>query len=619
MGAILVFLALLAPIAFFIRPMSLPTAFSRPARHSILLHDAQQQQWLYFQQPSKILVAQTCDAVMPLLKTMQEAVDKGYYAAGFLSYEAAPAFDSGYSVQPCHDFPLAWFGLYSEPQPVTLPKLPNSHTAPLTWVPDISRDRYHQSIQQIKAAIAEGRTYQVNYSFRLRSPLASDPFAYFLRLIHAQKAQYSAFVDLGDWVICCASPELFFEWREGVLTSRPMKGTAARGLTYASDRAIAQALRHSEKNQAENLMIVDMIRNDMGRIAQIGTVEVPRLFDIEQYPTLWQMTSPVRCQTTVALPDLFQALFPCASITGAPKHSTMQIIQALEASPRRIYTGTLGFVSPQRTAQFNVAIRTVLINQQTATAEYGIGGGIVWDSDATDEYTECCTKAQILTQSQPGFALLESLLWEPDRGYFLLDLHLQRLQQSAEYFGFLIDLDAVRAHLDQVAHQAVHPVARQTPQKLRLTVSASGELQSQFTAIAPPSMHPIRLALSPIPVDSSQVFLYHKTTHRLVYDIARQSLPTADDVLLWNERGEVTESCIANLVVELEGQHYTPPITCGLLAGTYRRWLLEQGTLRERVIHLDELSHCTRLWTINSVRKWQTATLLPTSYVEQSP
>jgi para-aminobenzoate synthetase / 4-amino-4-deoxychorismate lyase len=595
--------------------MPLPTAFSRPARHSVLLYDAQQQQWLYFQQPTSILVAQTCDAVMPLLQAVQQAVDAGHYAAGFLSYEASPAFDAGFAVQPCDDFPLAWFGLYAEPQPVTLPEVPNAHIDPLTWVPDISRDRYQQSIQQIKAAIAEGRTYQVNYSFRLRSALEGDPFAYFLRLIHAQKAQYSAFVDLGDWAICCASPELFFEWQAGVLTSRPMKGTAARGLTYASDRAIAQALRHSEKNQAENLMIVDMIRNDMGRIAQTGTVEVPRLFDIEQYPTLWQMTSPVRCQTSVALPDLFQALFPCASITGAPKHSTMQIIQTLETSPRRIYTGTLGFVSPHRTAQFNVAIRTVLVNQRTATAEYGVGGGIVWDSDATDEYTECCTKSQILTQSQPGFALLETLLWEPDRGYFLLDLHVQRLQQSAEYFGFSINLDAVRSHLNQVFHPTVEGV----PHKLRLTVSASGELQSQFTAIAPPAKHPIRLRLSPIPIDSNHVFLYHKTTHRLVYDTARQSLLTADDaladdVLLWNERGEVTESCIANLVVELEGQRYTPPIACGLLAGTYRRWLLEQGTLQERVIHLNELSQCTRLWTINSVRKWQTATLLPASY-----
>jgi para-aminobenzoate synthetase / 4-amino-4-deoxychorismate lyase len=587
-------------------PIALPLAPTLPDRHSVLLYDVQHQQWLYFQHPVTVCIARTCGEVMPLLETVQQAVDRGYYAAGFLSYEASPAFDPGFAVQPCDDFPLAWFGLYRAPQAVILPDVAGHRAAPLAWTPDITRDRYQHSIQAIKTAIAQGLTYQVNYSFRLQAALEADPFTYFLHLIQAQKAQYSAFVDLGDWTICCASPELFFEWRDGGLISRPMKGTAARGLTYGSDRAIAQTLRHSQKNQAENLMIVDMIRNDMGRIAQLGTVQVPRLFDIEQYPTLWQMTSPVHCHTTATLPEILQALFPCASITGAPKHSTMGIIANLETSPRRIYTGTLGFISPHRTAQFNVAIRTVLVNKRQATAAYGIGGGIVWDSAADDEYAECCTKAQILTRNQPNFALLETLLWEPDMGYFLLDLHLKRMQQSADYFGFLINIAAIRSQLQRES-QNHH---WQTSQKIRLTVSSTGAMHSTMAAIAAPDTQPIRLGISPNPVDSQDVFLYHKTTHRLVYETARQQLPDADDVLLWNERGEITESCIANLVVELDGRLYTPPVSCGLLAGTYRQWLLDQGKVQERVIHLDALPHCTSVWAVNSVRKWRSAIVL---------
>jgi para-aminobenzoate synthetase / 4-amino-4-deoxychorismate lyase len=562
------------------------------------------------------LLARTPAEVMPLLAAVQHGVDQGYYAAGFLSYEAAPAFDASFVVQPCEDFPLAWFGLY--PEPTVCPSLPDledvsSHgpfaeglspdrespdCVSLDWSPDISRDRYHHAICQIKAAIAQGRTYQVNYSFRLRSPWQADPFRYFRQLIQAQQAQYGAFIDLGEWVICCASPELFFDWYDGLLTSRPMKGTAARGLTYARDRAMAQALRQSSKNQAENVMIVDMIRNDMGRIAQLGTVQVPRLFDIEQYPTLWQMTSPVQCRTTAALPDLMQALFPCASITGAPKSSTMGIIADLETSPRRIYTGTIGFMTPQRTAQFNVAIRTVLINMVDHRAEYGVGGGIVWDSEAADEYDECCTKTKVLTQQRPGFDLLETLLWEPTSGYFLLDLHLQRLQQSAAYFGFPMDRAAIEQHLRHLA------TPWQTPQRVRLTLAATGQLTHQAIAHAATS-DPVRIGICPFPVDPNNVFLYHKTTHRCIYTQAQQARPDAEDVLLWNPQGEITESCIGNLVAEWQGQLYTPPVDCGLLAGTYRQWLLHQGKLQERVIRLDDLPNCTQLWRINSVRQWQ--------------
>jgi para-aminobenzoate synthetase / 4-amino-4-deoxychorismate lyase len=572
--------------------------------NSAILYDAQHQQWLLFQQPYQVLTAYTVADILPLLETVQQQVDQGLYAAGFLSYEASPAFDQSFRVQPSSNFPLAWFGLYRKPDRLTLDTTADD-SFQLDWTPSISHQHYQSIIHRIKHYIAQGLTYQVNISFRLRSPFSSDPWSYFLQLIQAQEGLYGAFINLDHWTICCASPELFFQWHDGHLLSRPMKGTAPRGLTWEGDRLMAKTLHQSSKNQAENLMIVDMIRNDMGRIADIGSVQVPRLFDVEQYPTLWQMTSPVTCTTKASVAEILQALFPCASITGAPKASTMSIIAELEDSPRHIYTGTIGFITPNRTAQFNVAIRTVLIDKVTQTAEYGVGGGIVWDSVDTHEYDECCTKAQILTQKRPSFDLLESLLWTPTQQYFLLDLHVQRLQNSAHYFAFLVDIEDVHRQLEAIA-----PTLPSIPHKVRLRLSKQGTVYIDSAPLMP-NNSPLQIRLATHPVNSANVFLYHKTTHRTVYKQAyeqtKRSHPNLDDVLLWNERGELTESCTANLVVEWDGQWYTPPISCGLLAGTFRTWLLQQGKLQERVLRVNDLQHCSRIFLINSVRHIQDA------------
>jgi para-aminobenzoate synthetase/4-amino-4-deoxychorismate lyase len=373
-------------------------------------------------------------------------------------------------------------------------------------------------------------------------------------------------------------------------------------LTYSSDRQQAAWLSHSEKNRAENVMIVDMIRNDLGKIARTGTVNVTQLFNLEPYPTLWQMTSSVSCQTTAPLPEIMRSLFPCASITGAPKPQTMQIIAELEDTPRRIYTGAIGFIAPERRSQFSVAIRTVLIDKTQQRAEYGVGGGIVWDSTAAAEFEECCTKAKVLTQPPPEFSLLETLLWTAESNYFLLDLHLQRLSDSASYFSFPIDVEEIRRQLMQITEQMTSD-----RYKVRLLVSRQGDLTCDWQPLAKPSKEPLRITISPAPIDSNHVFLYHKTTHRQVYQQAQRSHPDFDDVLLWNEKGELTESCIANLVVELEGQYYTPPVSCGLLAGTMRSSLLEQGMIQERVILLQELQQCSRIFLVNSVRQMREA------------
>ncbi len=568
---------------------------------TVIIHDAQSQTWLDFRDPVAILIAHTPKQVLSLLETLQQQIDQHHlYAAGFLSYEASCAFDPGFAVKTT-PFPLAWFGLYLKPEAIKLP--PPSPSQSLHWTPSITRPQYQQAFDQVKSYIRQGLTYQVNLSFRLNAQFQQNPWQYFNQL--AQNAQYGAFIETPDWAICCASPELFFHQNNHEIHCRPMKGTVPRGLTHDGDRLLAQWLRNSEKNQAENIMIVDMIRNDLGRVAQLGTVKVTNLFNIEQYPTLWQMTSSVQCLTQATLSEIFQALFPCASITGAPKLQTMKIIAELEDIPRKIYTGTIGFITPNRTSQFNVAIRTVLINKNDQTAEYGVGGGIVWDSQATDEFEECLTKAKILTDQQPKFSLLETLLWTPEKDYFLLDLHLKRLTASAQYFTFPIDQSTVHNYLKAIAQ-----TLPTQPQKVRLLLSPQGTLTHESIPLTQ-THTPLRVCLASSPVDSTNVFLYHKTSDRQIYTQAQQQCPGYDDVILWNENGELTEFCTGNLVVELDRQWYTPPLECGLLAGTFRAWLLDQGIVQERIIRVKELASCSRVFLVNSVRQKQEAIIYP--------
>ena len=572
--------------------------------NSVVLRDVVNQRWLHFHHPVKILSADCIEAVTPLLEAVQQQVEQqGYYAAGFVSYEAAPAFDRSLTVKDCDHFPLAWFGLYAQPEVIELPIAAKSNSIAPVWNSSISRQGYQEAIQRIKHHIAQGDTYQVNFSFRLRAA-SIEPWDFFLQLVKNQETHYAAFINLENWAICSASPELFFQLNHDTLLCRPMKGTASRDLTYGRDLDRAKALRHSEKDQAENLMIVDMIRNDLGQISRIGSVQVNQLFEIEQYPTVWQMTSSIEGSTTANLAEIFQALFPCASITGAPKIRTMQIIADLEAAPRRIYTGAIGFLAPGRIAQFNVAIRTVLIDKLKQVAEYGVGGGIVWDSIETNEFEECQIKARILTQQQPQFDLLESLLLTSDKEYFLLDLHLQRLQESASYFAFALNINAVHEQLKAIAQPLPH-----TPHKVRLLVSKTGKIHVEAEQIIDRPAQRLQVGIAESSIDSSNLFLYHKTTHRSIYDRAKQTFPELDDVLLWNQRGELTESCFANLVVEWDGQWYTPPVQSGLLAGTLRAWLLQQKRVQERVLYLEDLPHCSRVFLVNSVRQIQAASV----------
>ncbi len=557
----------------------------------------QNEEWLHFENPQRVICAEHPDLVRGALREVERLVEqKGWHAAGFVSYEAAPAFDSALHVLSNGDFPLLWFGLYLEPHRLKtgeiFPSIPKSTEPQRDFRCPVSRESYNTAIEKVKDHIAQGRTYQVNYTMRLNSDFNGGEWDFFLNLAQSQN-KYAAYIDTGRFVICSASPELFFKLNGDRIYSRPMKGTVKRGRTTLEDREQAEWLRASLKNRAENVMIVDMIRNDLGRIAKIGSVQVPDLFTIEKYPTLFQMTSTVQARTEASLEDIFSALFPCASITGAPKVSTMNIIAELETTPRKIYTGTIGYISPARKAQFNVAIRTAILDRQAQTAEYGLGGGIVWDSTSADEYNEALLKARVLTEHVRPFELLETLLWTPEGGYYLHEKHAARIQDSADYFGFPFSRDDLEDYLHGLAEHFT------SPQRVRVLLDKFGNFKSEAKNFES-RKKTFKVRIAEKPINTKDVFLFHKTTQREMYPPIP---PGFDDLLLWNENDQMTEFTIGNLVVEIDGEFCTPPVACGLLAGTFRATLLETGEIRERVIHKGELVKCSKILLINSIRK----------------
>lgn len=570
----------------------------------ILIHDAVRRRWLEFSKPTRVIVARRLDEVIPALDKAEAIVnERGLYAVGFISYDAAPAFDSALKARRATSFPLAWFALCPRPrQPALSPApAPGSYCAG-QWRPDISRRAYRAAIDEIRRRIFAGDTYQVNYTFRMRSHFCGDPESLFLDLVRAQRSDFGAFIETREFAVCSSSPELFFRLEGDRLVSRPMKGTAPRGLLIEDDRRMGRWLRKSGKNRAENVMITDMVRNDMSRVAERDTVRVPELFSVERYPTLWQMTSTVECRTRAPVRRILEALFPCASITGAPKPMTTAIIRALEPTPRKLYTGAVGFIAPGRKAQFNVAIRTVVVDKRSGSAEYGVGGGVTWDSTGAGEYEECLVKARVLSLRMPEFSLLETMLWTPARGIFLLRRHMARLRDSAEYFGFKLDVRRVAAALAAAA------AGWSCPKRVRLLVDRAGRHTLQASDYAPQARRaPPRVGLAKAPVRSDDPFLYHKTTRRDVYEQARASRPDCDDALLWNERGEITETTICNVALKINGVLYTPPVKCGLLPGAYRAMMLARGELKEKILSLEHARKAQAIYVMNSVRGMQRA------------
>lgn len=554
-----------------------------------------------FERPRRVIEAWRLEDVRPALAEVEREAAAGAWAAGFASYEAAPAFDPELVVRDGTRMPLLWFGIFDAPDAVAAATDGGAET-PGDWSPDTPRDEYDAAIAAIREAIDRGEIDEVNYTIRLRSRIPGDPAEIFERLRRAQGGRgYAADLDLGRFRILSASPELFFRRTGDRVVVRPMKGTARRGRFREEDDAAAAALAASEKNRTENRITVELMREELARIARPGSVRVVSLFDVERYPTVFQMTSTLEAQARpgTTLVDLFTALFPCGSVTGAPKAGTMRMIAALERSPREIYCGAIGYVEPGGDCCFNVAIRTLWLDREAGSAEYGVGGGITRASTAVAEYDEALAKALVVTRGVPSFELVETLRLEDGR-YPRLERHLRRLGDSASYFGFADPVPAARDALAAHAEATAIGVHR-----VRLLADRMGGVRIE----SEPHQdvlgdRELAVALAPTPVESGDPFLHHKTTRRAVHDAARAAFPACFDVLLHNERGELTEFTRGNLVVELDDGLWTPPRDAGLLAGTVRAELLDRGEIAERTLHPADLDRAHRVWFVNSLRGW---------------
>jgi para-aminobenzoate synthetase / 4-amino-4-deoxychorismate lyase len=570
-------------------------------------------------EPVGVLEATRAGEVVPTLEAAEAAAGRGLWVAGFVAYESAPGLDPHLRVRdrdpddPFAALPLAWFAMFERAEETTLPVPRDEGLPPAaegTWRPTTPRDRYEASVDRIRGLIAAGETYQVNHTMRLRSRVEGDPRGLYRDLCYAQRGAYAAYLDLGRYRILSASPELFFEFRDGAIATRPMKGTAPRGRWPAEDRAVAERLLASRKDRAENAMIVDLLRNDLGRISETGSVTWNDTFRAERYETVWQLTTTVssRLRAGAGLVDVFHALFPSGSVTGAPKVRTMELIVELEDSPRGAYCGAVGYLAPAGSgrpdARFNVAIRTVTLDTTTGTAEYGAGGGITWDSDAAAEYDEAVAKARVLTARRPAFELLETMRFDPWTGVLHLDLHLDRLAASADYFGFRFD----RTDVEEAVEKAVASIPDHA-MRVRLSLRKDGTARVAATPLASdPGV--VRVGIDHVPQDPRDVFLFHKTSRRQRYEEARARHPDADDVLLVNDLGGVTESTIANIAARIDGRWVTPPVEAGLLPGVGRAIALEEGKLAEAPLAIDDARSAEELALISDTRGWRRAVLV---------
>ena len=580
-----------------------------------------------FVAPLRIIEISELGDLPSLFSTIEESIANGHLAAGHFTYECARYFEPSAVLRPHRDSALlAWFGIYdrchtfdhavgtfnSDPLHLspTDPKVDWPSSSPLPAISfGLDERQFTNCIEQIHNWIRAGDVYQLNFTFPLRAHVAEPLSGLYARLAQAQPVDYGAFLQTrpGEFVLSF-SPELFFRIDGNRhITTQPMKGTAPRGRTTSEDSAIAEWLTQDTKNRAENVMIVDLIRNDLGRICSFGSVQVEKLFEVTRYTSLWQMTSRISAdlRPEVRHEDIFRALFPCGSVTGAPKVRAMQLLAKIEEEPRCGFTGAIGYFSQEETI-FNVAIRTLEVNEVTARG--GVGSGIVIDSDPAAEFRECQLKADFLTRSVEPFSLIETMLWS---GTFpLLESHLDRLTDSASYFGFACNRDEIREALLNEASR----FTGDQPRKIRMLLRENGETHIETTALtgSMSDSDPLRICISTARTSPADHFLFHKTTRRPIYNRAYAAAHSSGfaDVLFLNTREEITEGAVHNVFIERSGRWYTPPIDCGVLPGVYRRHLLTtRHNSEERVLTLNDLKAADCVYICNAVRGLRRATI----------
>lgn len=570
---------------------------------------------LYFTRPIKILRMDSAADIDRFFAELEE-YSQNYYLAGFFSYELGYLLEPACNMQEfTSDFPFALFGVYESPAEYyysgncpegtafDLP-LPSGQYIINNLRMSISESEYRKCIAQIKEHLLQGDIYQVNYTIKYLFVFSGDPYALYCDLKNRQYVSYNVFGRFDEYSILSLSPELFFKKQGNSITVRPMKGTFARGRTLEEDIKNLKFLAGDEKNRSENLMIVDLMRNDLTRICNPCSVKTVSLFDIEQYKTLFQMTSTVTGELSVdgSFRSLTQALFPSGSITGAPKISSMKIIRQLEHDERKIYTGALGFIEPGGNATFNVAIRTILIKD--GKGEMGAGGGIVYDSTPEDEYNELQLKAEFLVKKpHPEFFLIETLLY--DGSFHNLERHILRMKESAEYFDYAFDSGELMGHLDNIQPQLTAQRYR-----VRVLLGRFGDISATPSEIdyQPGSL---QVMLSSKTTDSNDNFYFHKTTNRVLYEreLAAAREMGFFDVLFLNKKGELTEGSITNVYLEINGIVYTPPVECGLLGGTMRAKLIDEGKVKEKLLLIKDLTKARKVYISNAIIGFREAEL----------
>ncbi len=546
-----------------------------------------------FTKPIKELKTRNLDQVEALLREVEAYQEQGFYAVGYVSYEAAPAFEKKFAVHPAPLMGeyLIYFTIHEEVETLPFPEDYEAVELPVNWKEEIEAPAYQKAIETIHHHIRQGDTYQVNYTVQLSQELEADPLAIYNRLVVEQKAHYNAFIQHDDVSILSISPELFFEQDDRLLTTRPMKGTTRRGLTNQADLKEATWLEADPKNRAENMMIVDLLRNDMNRISEIGSEQVTHLCQVEQYSTVWQMTSTIesRLRPEIDLVQTFRALFPCGSITGAPKISTMEIIQQTEVTPRGVYCGTIGILLPKGKQIFNVAIRT--LQMQGNQAIYGVGGGITWDSKWESEYQETKQKSAVLYRQEPHFELLTTGRIHQGELTFL-DQHLTRLREASRYFAYPFDEQKLLKELqEKLAH-----LKSNLDYRCRIAIQKNGAFQLTITELTDLPASYLQAQLTEQKLDLATPVTYFKTSQR-------DHLGQSDHEQIFHlPDGSLLETTIGNLILEIDGKLYTPPAHLPLLDGIYRRHLLETQQVEEKLLTLNDLTDADRIYACNALR-----------------
>lgn len=571
-------------------------------------------QALLFADPLEIVEATEPSDIVSAFARIEAGLARGLYAAGFFSYELGYAFElrlAGFLPEE-RNLPLLWFGLFEAPRKIAPATLDREFGArcpsPLEDLAfGLDEAGHGVAVQCVLDYLHAGDAYQVNLTFPIRFRYQGDPLALYGALRASQPVAHGGILATGEANILSVSPELFIETSDGRASTRPMKGTAARGVDAEADAAAKAALLADPKQRAENLMIVDLLRNDLGRISEQGSVKVPALFSVETYPGFHTLTSTVTSQLRPGLSLLqqMQALFPCGSVTGAPKLRAMEIIRELEAAPREVYTGSIGMIAPGCDLSFNVAIRTATLLPD-GQGVYGVGGGIVVDSKPADEYAECRLKARVLTDLAEDYGLIETLRWSG--GYIRLALHLERLTASGAALGFRFDRKQALARLCEA--EASFPAGED--RRVRCELRRDGTLQVTTVPMPPATDGALSIAVAGQRIDAGDPFLRHKTTRRAVYEraFAEAAAQGCGDALLLNRQGFLTETSRSTIFVERGGVLLTPPLEHGLLPGVLRRELIETGAARETPLRLEDLTQADRWFVGNSLRGLQIAQLV---------